>query len=54
LEEKCTIATQIIEVAVHSVHLYNPFDSSKGRTSHAEEKDKWQEILSLRDQLLRL
>lgn len=47
-------STIIIEVAVHSVHLYNPFDSSKVRISHVGEKDKLQEILSLRDQLLHL
>jgi len=41
-------------VAVHSVHHYNPFGSLKGRTSHAGERDKWQEILSLQDQLLHL
>jgi hypothetical protein len=54
LEEKWIITTHIIEVAIHSVHLYNPFDSSKGRTGHVGEKDKSQEILSLRDQLLHL
>jgi len=41
-------------VAVHSVHQYNPFGSLKGRTSHAGERDKWQERLSLQDQLLHL
>lgn len=54
LEEKWIIMTQIIEVAIHSVHPYNPFDSSKGRTDHVGEKDRSQEILSLRDQLLHL
>lgn len=54
LEEKWIITTHIIEVAIHSVHLYNPFDSSKGSTGHVGEKDKSQEILSLRDQLLHL